>query len=121
VGLDLTAGMRLVFANPLVRPLWLADVAKSFFGYFFAALYLLLALNVLKLTTLMVGLTVAMGGVGGLAGATLTPRLTRRLGAGRMILLTGLAGGATLFLIPLAAFLALAVAAYGVFRTTSKV
>ena len=101
--LDLTAGLRLVFAHPLVRPLWLADLGKSFFGYFFAALYILLAINVLKLTTPMLGLTIAMGGVGGLAGAALAPWLTRRLGPGRMILLAGLGGGATLFLIPLAA------------------
>ena len=100
---DLTAGLRLVLAHPLVRPLWLADVGKSFFGYFFAALYILLALNVLKLTTPMLGLTIAMGGVGGLAGATLAPWLTRRLGVGPTILLTGLAGGGALFLIPLAA------------------
>jgi Major Facilitator Superfamily len=101
--LDLGAGLRLVLTNPLVRPLWLADVGKSFFGNFFAALYILLALNVLRLSTPMLGLTIAMGGVGGLAGATLAPWLTRRLGAGPAILLTGLAGGATLFLIPLAA------------------
>jgi MFS family permease len=101
--LDLTAGLRLVLAHPLVRPLWLADVCKSFFGYFFAALYILLALDVLKLTTPMLGLTIAMGGVGGLAGAALAPRLTRRLGPGRMILLAGLAGGGALFLAPLAA------------------
>jgi MFS family permease len=101
--LDLTSGLRLVLAHPLVRPLWLADVCKSFFGYFFAALYILLALNGLKLTTPMLGLTIAMGGVGGLAGAALAPGLTRRLGPGRMILLAGGAGGATLFLVPLAA------------------
>jgi MFS family permease len=101
--LDLGAGLRLVLSHRLVRPLWLADVGKSFFGAFFAALYLLLAINVLKLTTPMLGLTIAMGGVGGLAGATLAPWLTRRLGAGPAILLTGLVGGATTFLIPLAA------------------
>ena len=69
----------------------------------FRSLYILLAINVLKLTTPMLGLTIAMGGVGGLAGAAVAPWLTRRLGPGRMILLAGLAGGATLFLIPLAA------------------
>jgi len=101
--LDLTAGLRLILTHPLVRPLWLADVAKSFFGNFFAALYILLALNVLRLSTPMLGLTIAMGGVGGLAGAMLAPWLIRRLGAGPTILLAGLAGGATLFAIPLAA------------------
>jgi len=101
--LDLTAGLRLILTHPLVGPLWLADVAKSFFGNFFAALYILLALNVLRLSTPMLGLTIAMGGVGGLAGAMLAPWLIRRLGAGPTILLAGLAGGATLFAIPLAA------------------
>ncbi len=100
--LDLGAGLRLVLAHPLVRPLWLADTAKSFFGNFFAALYILLALNVLKLSTPMLGLTVAMGGFGGLAGAALAPRVTRRLGPGPTILLTGLVGSAAGFLIPLA-------------------
>lgn len=101
--LDLGAGLRLVLAHRLVRPLWLADVGKSFFGNFYAALYTLLALTTLRLTTPMLGLTVAMGGVGGLAGAALAPWLTRRLGPGPMILLTGLVGGAVGFLIPLAA------------------
>jgi MFS family permease len=101
--LDLGAGLRLVLAHRLVRPLWLAEVVQNFFGAFFAALYLLLAINVLKLTTPMLGLTIAMGGVGGLAGATAAPWLTRRLGAGPTILLTGLVGGATTLLIPLAA------------------
>ena len=101
--LDLGAGLRLVLSNPLVRPLWLADVGKSFFGNFFAALYILLALNVLRLSTPMLGLTIAMGGVGGIVGAVLAPRLSRRLGPGPSILLAGVAGAATLFLIPLAA------------------
>jgi Na+/melibiose symporter-like transporter len=101
--LDLGAGLRLVLAHRLVRPLWLAGVGKSFFGNFYAALYALLALTVLKLSTPMLGLTVAMGGVGGLAGAALAPRVTRRLGPGPTILLTGLVGSAAGFLIPLAA------------------
>jgi len=101
--LDLGAGLRLVLAHPLVRPLWLADVAKSFFGNFYAALYILLALTVLKLSTPMLGLTIAMGGVGGLAGAALAPWMTRRLGPGPTILLASLVGGGVGFLIPLAA------------------
>jgi MFS family permease len=101
--LDIGAGLRLVLSHRLVRPLWLADVGKSFFGNFYAALYILLAIRVLKLSTPMLGLTIAMGGVGGLAGAALAPWVTRRLGPGPTILLTGLVGGAVGFLIPLAA------------------
>lgn len=115
-GLDLAAGLRLVLAHPLLRPLWLGDVTRGLFGGFFSALYILYAISVLKLTPGMLGVTIACGGAGGLAGAVLAPSLSRRLGPGRTIVLTGLAGGAMLFLIPLAhgspllgmAFLALA-------------
>jgi len=101
--LDLTAGAWLVLAHPLVRPLWLGDVIRGFFGAFFAALYILLAIDILKLTPGMLGLTIAMGGAGGLVGAAVAPWLTRRLGPGPTILGAGLIGGAALFLIPLAA------------------
>jgi MFS-type transporter involved in bile tolerance (Atg22 family) len=40
--------------------------------------------------------------LGGLAGAVLAPVVTRRLGAGRAIVVTGLAAGAISFLTPLA-------------------
>jgi Na+/melibiose symporter-like transporter len=101
--LDLGAGLGLVLAHPLVRPLWLSEIAKSFFGCFFAALYIIFAIDVLKLTPGMLGLTIAMGGVGGLAGAALAPRMARALGPGPTILLAGATGSAMLFLIPLAA------------------
>jgi hypothetical protein len=102
VGLDLTGGLRLVLSHPLVRPLWLSDLARSFFGAFYFVLYILFCINVLKLTPGMLGLTIAGGGVGGLAGAALAPRVTRRLGPGPTILLLGLTSGAIGFLIPLA-------------------
>jgi hypothetical protein len=100
--LDLLRGFRIVLAHPLARPLWLADVTQAFFGSFFAALYLLFAVRWLHLSQAMVGATVACGGIGGLVGAMAAPALTRRLGIGPMILLTGLAGAAMTLLIPLA-------------------
>jgi hypothetical protein len=100
--LDLAAGLRIVLAHPLLRPLWLGDVTRGLFGGFFSALYILYAIGVLKLTPGMLGLTIACGGAGGLIGASLAPALTRRLGPGPAIIVTGLSGGAMLFLIPLA-------------------
>jgi MFS family permease len=100
---DLVAGFRLVLAHPLVRPLWLAEMTRNFFGGFFAALYLLFALRVLRLTPFMLGLTVACGGVGGIVGALLAPRLARKAGVGPTILFAGAAGAAMQFLIPIAA------------------
>jgi MFS-type transporter involved in bile tolerance (Atg22 family) len=85
-----------------VRPIFAAAVLRNFFGAFYAALYVIYALHVLGLSILMLGLAVGCGGVGGLAGAVLAPAVTRRLGIGRTIVITGLAAGALSFLTPLA-------------------
>jgi predicted MFS family arabinose efflux permease len=95
-------GLRIVLTHPLVRPIWLMTLAGDFFSWFFGALYLLYALNVLRLSTTMLGFTIAAGGVGALIGASLAPWITRRLGAGPSIVVSGLAMGLTSFLIPLA-------------------
>ena len=77
-------------------------MTRAFFGNFFAALYLLFATRDLHLTPLLIGVAIAGGGVGGLAGAALAPRLAARFGGGPTILLPGLAGALTLWLIPFA-------------------
>jgi len=99
---SLLRGFGAALAHPLVRPLWLADVTRAFFGGFFSALYILFAFRWLHLTAWMFGITVALGGVGGLAGATLAPRLLARLGFGRAILLAGASGAALQVFVPLA-------------------
>lgn len=60
------------------------------------------ALDVLKLSTALLGLTIAAGGVGALIGSALAPALTRRLGAGPAIVGSAAAMGLVIFLIPLA-------------------
>jgi hypothetical protein len=100
--LEIVQGLALVFGHRLVRPRWLADVGRSFFGAFFAALYILFAIGTLKLTPGLLGLTIAAGGAGGLVGALAAPWFSARLGPGRAIAASGLVGAATLFLIPLA-------------------
>lgn len=99
---DIVAGVRACLADPLVRPLFAVDVMRAFFGSFYAALYIIFALDVLKLSVLMLGLAIACGGLGGLVGATLTQAVNRRAGVGPTIILTGLAAGAVGFLTPLA-------------------
>jgi predicted MFS family arabinose efflux permease len=95
-------GVRIVLAHPIVRPIWLMAVVGDFFNWFFGALYLIYALEVLKLSTALLGLTIAAGGVGALIGSALAPALTRRLGAGPAIVGSAAAMGAVTFLIPLA-------------------
>jgi MFS family permease len=100
--IDLAAGFRIVLDHPLVRPIWLADVTQAFFGGFFSALYLLFLYRQLHLTPLMIGMTVAAGGIGGFVGAVIAPAVTRRLGVGWAIVATAVSGGAMQFFVPLA-------------------
>ena len=96
------AGFTAVLGHPIVRPIWLMAVVGDFFGWFIGALYILFCLDVAHLTTTELGLTIAAGGVGALAGAWIAPRVNRRLGAGGAIVASSLAMGAAAFLIPLA-------------------
>ena len=99
---DALEGGRIALAHPMVRPLALMEMTMALFGSFFSALYSLFALRTLGLTPGLLGLTIALGGIGGLAGALVTPRLVARFGAGPSLI--GLAGIGALFnlAIPLA-------------------
>jgi MFS family permease len=109
---DLTTGLRAVWADPLLRAMAGSSVIRSYFGWFFGAIYGLYAINVLGLGPAVIGLTVACGGIGSLVGALLVRPLTRRFGLGPTIavtlligsgssLLTWLAGAAPAAAIPL--------------------
>jgi MFS family permease len=101
-GRDIAQGVTAALAEPRVAVLLLMDGSNALFGSFFAALYVIFGLKVLGLTPSMLGLTVAAGGVGGLAGAVLAPRLSVSVGPGRAIVAS--AAGAALIgsLVPLA-------------------
>lgn len=78
------AGFDAIRAHPLLRPLWVSGCISSFFGSFFIPLYVLYVVHDLGLSPLWLGITVAMGGVGGLLGAALASRVApgpRLLGA----------------------------------------
>jgi predicted MFS family arabinose efflux permease len=76
--------------------------ASSLAGGIFSATYIVFAIRTLGLTPAMLGLTVTMGGLGGLAGAAMTPWLGRRLGMGHAILLSAWLAAAFTTLIPFA-------------------
>ncbi len=79
---DMTAGFRLSFANPAMRPLFLIGVTHGLFGGVFGALYILFCLKVLGLSTALMGFAIAAGGVGALIGSFLAPQVLKRLGPG---------------------------------------
>jgi predicted MFS family arabinose efflux permease len=98
----ITHGVRLALADARIRPLLIMAACNGLFGGAFAALYLVFVLKTLGLTPLMLGLTVAFGGLGSLAGAGVAGRLASRLGAGPTIIAAAFLAAAMALLIPLA-------------------
>ncbi len=109
---DLSTGLRAIWADPLLRAMAGTSAIQSFFGWFFGAIYGLYAIRVVGMSTAMVGITVAFGGVGALFGALLVRPATRRFGLGPTIvggllissaisLLIWLAGGLPAIAVPL--------------------
>jgi len=95
MGTTLFAGLRAIQSDELLRPLAIGTAIRSFFGWFFGAIYGLYAIHTLGLSTTMVGLTIACGGLGAFFGSLLVRPLVRRLGVGPAIVVARLveAGG----------------------------
>ena len=99
---DVTVGLRLVVAHPLLRATAGASGTRSFFGGFFAALYGLYVLRELGLSPVVLGLLIGSGGVGAFFGALITGRFTQRLGWGTSLIVSSLTTSLFALLIPLA-------------------
>ncbi|OXE35284.1 MAG: MFS transporter [Phenylobacterium zucineum] len=85
---EISEGLRLAWGEPRVRALLLMGLVQGLFGGVFSALYVLFALRTLNLPTGLLGLAVAMGGVGALISAWLGPWLARKIGVGPAIIAT---------------------------------
>lgn len=99
---DLRTGAGAAWAEPRVRALLLMSGVTTLFGSFFAATYVVFALQTLGLSPALLGITIAAGGAGALAGSALALPLSRRLGVGPAILLGFLGWALGNLLIPLA-------------------
>jgi predicted MFS family arabinose efflux permease len=109
---DFRAGLRAVWRDRILRALWLRATTFSLFGGFFFTLYVLYAVQILKLSTVMLGLVVALGGVGNLFGALVSERLARVWPLGRILITSAFLSSSLLMLIPLASGEPLIAAAY---------
>ncbi|HEX7945173.1 MAG TPA: MFS transporter, partial [Phenylobacterium sp.] len=83
---DVALGFTAAWRHPLVRPILLMMSSQSLAGGVFGATYLLFCLKVVGLGPALLGLAIAMGGVGALAGSVLAGWLSRRFGVGPSIL-----------------------------------
>ncbi|MDP9860941.1 MULTISPECIES: MFS transporter [Streptosporangium] len=85
---EIREGLRSVAGHPTLRALAGCGMTINFFGPAFIALFVIYSLNVLGLPAGLVGALTAFAGVGGLLGAALTPRLARRYGENRLLVLS---------------------------------
>jgi predicted MFS family arabinose efflux permease len=99
---ETTAGLQFMAGNPILRSLALRDMTAYFFFGFLGSLYVLYAIDYLKMTPAQLGVTIAVGGVGGVIGSALSTRIVRRLGLGPTFVVTGLIHGLMAMLIPAA-------------------
>jgi MFS family permease len=76
------AGLRFIFGHPVLRPLGLRWATTFLSMGFLGPLYVLYAIQILHLKPAMLGVVIAMGGVGAMVGSVLAPRLVRRFGLG---------------------------------------
>lgn len=95
-------GLAVVWASPLLRALLMSTTLLTFSTSFLASLYTLFALKTLGLSPGVLGLVIGCGGIGALGGAAMAPRLVRRFGAERVIIVSLLSGAAAQMFIPLA-------------------
>jgi predicted MFS family arabinose efflux permease len=99
---DMREGWRVLLAHPLLRALAAYAGTRSFFSGAFATLYALYVLRVLHITPAGYGLSVTLGGIGGLLGALLASRIVRRYGLGITLIGSALLSGVMTLGIPLA-------------------
>ena len=96
-------GFRFIWAHAALRALLLRSVTAFLAMGLIYPLYLLTAIRIVHLSTSALGISIALGGAGALAGAFLAPRLSKSLGFGATFWGTAVLIGCAQLLIPLAA------------------
>jgi MFS family permease len=99
---DVVEGMRLVFRDPYLRPMTLAGALANFALDGYAAIVVVFLVRVVGVSAGLVGLLLAIPGVGGLLGALVARRLIARLGAARALLAGTVGSMPWALLVPLA-------------------
>ncbi|MCF6476699.1 MFS transporter [Nonomuraea sp. MG754425] len=85
---DVVEGLRASVTHPVLRALLGAGVTINFFAMAYTAVYMLYMLNTLDIPKALIGVLTALSGVGGLFGAWITARLSKRYGENRVLLIS---------------------------------
>lgn len=99
---DGLAGIAHVARHPVLRALALRAGSVAVCYGFFSTLYVLYAIEVLRLTPIVLGFVIALGGVSNLTGALAAEWLGRRYPVGRILIGASLVSAFSALLIPLA-------------------
>ncbi|MDA0632749.1 MFS transporter [Nonomuraea sp. MCN248] len=101
--MEIKEGLATTLRDPLLRPLTIGSAWFNLFEQVILTLYLLYGVRELRLSTGLLGVILAIGSVGALAGSFLADRAGRVLGIGRTMVWTMILGSAALGLVPAAA------------------
>lgn len=96
---DLVEGFRYLAGQPVLRAGVICTSIINFFSFFIFAIFVLYASRTLGLSASAIGVILGAASFGALAGALIAPRIGRKLGIGRAVVL-----GAVLFPAPMALF-----------------
>lgn len=100
---QIVEGLRFVFTDSALRSIVACTATANLFNGAFTAVEILFLNRELGLSPVAVGIVLAAGGVGGIAGAIFAEAITRRIGQARSIWLVPLLTWPFQLLIPLAA------------------
>jgi MFS family permease len=95
-------GMRFIFGDRILRPSLISVATLNFFNFIFAALFILYATRELHVRSGTLGIVLGAGAIGGLLGAAIAGRVSRRIGIGPSYVLGMVLFPAPLLLVPLA-------------------
>jgi predicted MFS family arabinose efflux permease len=99
---EAAAGIGFVLTHPLLRPLALRMATVSLAWGFYGTLYVYYAIEVLKLSTVALGIVIALGGIGNLIGALAARYAGTRYAVGKVLIIAAVWQGLMSLLIPLA-------------------
>jgi predicted MFS family arabinose efflux permease len=102
---DIREGAAFVFQHALLRPVFVTQFIFNVAFFLILAIFVPHAVFNLKLSAVAVGATLAMFGVGMVAGALLAPRILRKLAFGTVIAIGPVAGLAAAILMALTIWL----------------
>lgn len=101
IGHDIVDGARWLVRDPFLRTVMAHGAVSNLALTGYGAIVIVFLVRDVGLSTGVVGVLLAASGLGGVAAATATPRLVRRFGSARTMLVSKVAAGVSSLLIPL--------------------